>query len=82
MVSVFKNVGERSTAKNDYPVSLFFEINKVFEKLVGNKIVDQVEKCGLFSDFMYGFRSFSPTSDLPRVVSARISWVFNRSDVT
>ena len=82
MVSVFKNVRERSTAKNDDPVSLFFEVNKVFEKLVDNRILDQLEKCGLFSDFLYGFRSFSPTSDLLRVVSARIARVFNKSEVT
>ena len=29
--SVFKNVGERSTAKNYYPVSLFSVVSKVFE---------------------------------------------------
>ena len=53
---VFKNVGERSTAKNYYPVCLLFVVSKVFEKLL-NRIVDQLEKCGLFSDFQYGFKS-------------------------
>ena len=57
MVSVFKNVGERSTAKNYHPVSLLFVVGKVFEKLVNNRIVDHLEKCCLFSDFQYGFRS-------------------------
>ena len=33
------------------PVSLLFMISEVFEKLVNNKIVDHLEKCGLFSDF-------------------------------
>ena len=28
MVPVFKNVGERSTAKNYYPVSLLSEVSK------------------------------------------------------
>ena len=51
MVPVFKNVGERSTAKNYRPVSLLSVVSKVFEKLVNNKIVDRLEKCGLFSDF-------------------------------
>ena len=51
MVPVFKNVGERSTAKNYCPVSLLSVVSKVFEKLVNNRIVDQLEKCGLFSDF-------------------------------
>ena len=53
----FKNVGEWSTAENYWPVSLLFVVSKVFEKLVNNRIVDHPEKCGLFSDFQYGFRS-------------------------
>ena len=57
LVPVFKNVGERSTAKNYHPVSLLSVVSKVFEKLVNNRIVDHLEKCGLFSDFQYGFRS-------------------------
>ena len=57
VVPVFKNVGERSTAKNYHPVSLLSVVSKVFEKPVNNRIVDQLEKCGLFSDFQYGFRS-------------------------
>ena len=50
MVSVFKNVGQRSTAKNYTPVSLLSVVSKVFEKLINNRIVDQLEKCGLFSE--------------------------------
>ena len=46
MVPVFKNVGE--TAKNYHPVSLFSVVSKVFEILVNNRIVDHLEKCGLF----------------------------------
>ena len=51
VVPVFKNVGERSTAKNYRPVSLLSVVSKVFEKLVNNRIVDHVEKCGLFLVF-------------------------------
>ena len=51
MVPVFKNVGERSTAKNYRHVILLSVISKVFEKLVSNKIIDHLEKCGLSSDF-------------------------------
>ena len=51
VVPVFKNVGERSTAKNYRAVSLLSVVSKVFEKLVNNKIVDHLEKCGLFFDF-------------------------------
>ena len=57
VVLVFKNVGERSTAKNYRPVSLLYVVSKVFEKLVNNRIADHLEKCGFFSDFQYGFRS-------------------------
>ena len=58
VVPVFKNVGERSTAKN------------------------YLEKCGLFSDFQYGFRSSRSTSDLLTVVSDRIARAFNRTGAT
>ena len=57
VVFVFKNVEERSTAKNYRPVSFLSVVSKVFEKLVNNRIVDYQEKYGLFSDFQYGFRS-------------------------
>ena len=56
MVPVFKDVDERSTAKNYHPDSLLSVVNKVFEKLVNNRTVDHLEKCGLLSDFQYGFR--------------------------
>ena len=36
----------------------------VFEKLVNNRIVDHLEKCCLFSDFQYGFRSSPSTAHL------------------
>ena len=48
MFPVFKNVAERSIAKNYRPVSLLSMVSKVFEKLVNSRIVDHVEKCGLF----------------------------------
>ena len=64
MAPLFKNVRERSTAKNYHPVSLLSVISKVFEKLVNNRIVDHLEKCGLFSDSQYGFRSFRSTADI------------------
>ena len=48
MVPVFKNVGERSTAKIYRPVSLLSVVSKVFEKLVNNTIVDHLEKLDVF----------------------------------
>ena len=82
VVPVFKNVGERYTAKNYCPVSLLSVVSKVFEKLVNNRIVDHIEKCGLFSDFQYGFRSSRSTADLLTVVSDRTARAFNRSGAT
>ena len=82
MVSVFKNVGERSAAKKYHPVNLLSVVSKVFEelvnnrnvdhlekKLVNNRIVDHLEKFGLFSDFQYGFRVSRSTADLLTVAS-------------
>ena len=51
VVPVFKNIRERSTAKNYHPVSLLSVVSKVFEKLVNNRIVDHLEKYDFFSDF-------------------------------
>ena len=82
VVPVFKNVGERSTAKNYCPVSLLSVVSKVFEKLVNNRIVDHLEKCDLFSDFQYGFRYSRSTADLLTVVSDRIARAFNRPGTT
>ena len=57
-------------------------VSKVFENLVNNRIVDHLEKYGLFSDFQYGFRSSRSTADLLTVVSDRIARAFNRSGAT
>ena len=51
VVPVFKNVGERSTATNYHLVSLLSVVSKVFEKLVSSRIVDHLEKLGLFFSF-------------------------------
>ena len=48
MVPAFKNVGERSAAKNYRPVSLLSVVGKVFEKTANIRTVDQLDKCGLF----------------------------------
>ena len=82
VVLVFKNVGERSTAKNYRPVSLLSVVSKVFEKLVNNWIADHPENCYPFSDFQYGFRSSRSTADLLTVASDRITRAFNRTGAT
>ena len=53
VVPVFKNVGERSKAKNYGHVSLLSVVSKVFEKVVNNRLVGHLKKYGLFSDFRY-----------------------------
>ena len=45
---VFKNVGERSIAKNYDPVSVLFVVSKVLEKVVNNTIVDHLERLSFF----------------------------------
>ena len=82
MVHVFKNVRERSTAKNYCPASLLSLVSNVFEKLVNNRLVDHLEKCGIFSDFQYGFRSSRSNAVLLTVVSDRTARAFNRSGAT
>ena len=52
---------------------VFFMRLAVFEKLINNVIVDQLDKFGLFSAFQYGFRSSWPTADLLTVVSNNIA---------
>ena len=41
-VPVFKNVGERSTGKNERPVSLLSVISKVIEKLKNDDYLENV----------------------------------------
>ena len=49
---------------------------------INNRLVDHLEKCELFSDLKYGFRSSWSTVDLLTGVSDRIAWAFNRSRAT
>ena len=46
--------------------------------LVNNRIVDYLEKCGLFSNFQYSLKSSQSTADLLTVASDRIARVFYR----
>ena len=74
--------GLKITTKNYHPVSLLSVVSEVFEKLVNNRIFDDAEKCSLFSDFQYGFRSSRSTADLLTAVSDRIARAFNKSAAT
>ena len=53
----------------------FFPLMLVF-------VLQWLEKCGLFSDFQYGFRSSRSTADLLTTVSDRIARAFNGSGAT
>ena len=81
MVLVFKNVVQRSTAKNYCPVSLLSMVSKVLEKLVNNRILDYLEKFGLFliSSMVLGFLN---QLQILLVVSDTITRAFNRSGDT
>ena len=57
-------------------------VSKVFENLKNNRYVDHLEKCDLFSDFQYGFRSSQSTANLLAFVSDRSTRAFNRSGAT
>ena len=65
VVPVFKNVGERSIAKNYRTVNLLSVATKVFVKLANNNVINNIGK--------RGFRSSRSTSDLLTVVSDRIA---------
>ena len=73
MVPVFKNVWEMSVAKSYHHFSLLSVVSKVFEKIVDNRLVDHHEKCDLFPDFLYGFKSSQTTADLQTAASDRIA---------
>ena len=82
VLPAFKNIGERSAAKNYRPVSLLSVVSKVFEKLVNNRIADHLGKCGVFSGLKCGFRSSRSTADLLTDVSDRIARAFKKSGTT
>ena len=52
MVPIFKNVGERSATKKYSPVVFFLWLVKSL------KNVNNLENCGLFSDFQYSLSLF------------------------
>ena len=82
LAELFNKCLKESCFPDCWKVSSVVPVSEVFEKLVNNRIVDHLEKCGLFSDFQYGFRSSRSTADLLKVVSDRIARAFNRSGAT
>ena len=71
-----------------FPSRPKLKLRKIVKKVIMNLdlskasslLVDHLEKCSLFSDFEYGFRSCRSTADLWTVVSSdSIARAFNRS---
>ena len=52
LVPVIKNIGEKSTMKNFYPVSPLSMVSKIFKKIVNNTCIDHLEKCAPFFWFL------------------------------
>ena len=48
-------LGKGLQIKTYLPVSFYSVVSKVFKKVVNDKIVYHLEKCGFLSDFQYGF---------------------------
>ena len=61
VVPVFKK-GDSNLLTNYRPISILSQINKIFEKLIYNKINDYLEKYHLISDKQFGFRQNSSMS--------------------
>ena len=78
VVPVFKNVGERSTAKNYCPVSLFLWSIKSLKNLQIGLFIT-LRNVDFFSDFQYGLGYSLSTAYLLTVVSDKIARAFNRS---
>ena len=82
VVPVFKNVGERSAAKNHRLVSLYSVASKVFEKLVNNRIVDHLEKCGFYMISSMVLGLLDQLQIFSQLYLIRIARAFNRSGAT
>ena len=70
---VFKNAGERCDPTKYRPISLLPIMSKVFESIINNFLISNLEKSSLLSDVQYGFRSSRSTADILTVITDRIS---------
>ena len=58
---IFK-VGDETDPDNYRPISLLSNLNRVFEKLMYNRLIQFINKHNLLDDAQYGFRSGSSTN--------------------
>ena len=76
VIPAFVNISEKSLATNCCSASLCV-LGKMCQKSENNRLVDHHQKCGLFCNFYYGFRSSSSTLHLLKLAANRIIWTFN-----
>ena len=55
VIPIYKN-GDSSLPTNYRPISLLSPINKIFEKLIYNRMIDYLEKFDLITENQFGFR--------------------------
>ena len=58
VMSIFKN-GDRSKTTNYCPISILFQFNKIFEKLLYTRLYSYLIRYNLLSDQQFGFRKNS-----------------------
>ena len=57
IVETFENVNERSAAKDYGSVSFLSDVNKIFGKLVNNRLVDHFQIPSFIPNLQYGVKS-------------------------
>ena len=62
VVPIYKN-GNENKATNYRPISLLSPINKIFEKLIYNRLISYLDKYDLLSPNQFGFRKNMSTTD-------------------
>merc|ERR1712030_155306 len=61
VIPIFKK-GDPSLASNYRPISVLSCINKIFERLIFNRIYKYLEKFNILYEFQYGFRQGHSTT--------------------
>ena len=69
---VYKNTGERCDSTKYLSISLLYIMGNVFETIINNFLISNLERASLLSDVQYGFRSSRSTADILTVITDRI----------
>ena len=70
---VYKNAGERCDSIHYRPISLLPITSKVFETIINNFLISNLERSSLLSDVQYGSRSSRSIADILTVITDGIS---------